>query len=204
MTVRVADATLNAYQPAMGQARNRFTVSPTARGRKAPPPAPRIRPAANGVTVDAPEPLANLLVRVPDGVRLIVDSQRGDVNVTDITGDAQVTAQRGNVTIMLPGYAQASSGRGNVSVTMGSTTWHGTLHFSSQRGDVQVSLPDKTAFTVHLHTDDGTLFTDFDLRGTSQGNAETIDGSVNGGGPRRIDVEAHYGSIRLLRLHPQA
>jgi DUF4097 and DUF4098 domain-containing protein YvlB len=47
------------------------------------------------------------------------------------------------------------------------------------------------------------LFTDFDLRGTSSGRAETIDGSVNGGTAQRIDVETSSGAIRLLRMQPQ-
>jgi hypothetical protein len=48
------------------------------------------------------------------------------------------------------------------------------------------------------------LFTDFNLRGTSQGRSETIDGDVNGGGTRSIDIETQAGAIRLLKLHPQA
>jgi hypothetical protein len=67
-----------------------------------------------------------------------------------------------------------------------------------------VWINENAAFDVHLHTDRGTLFTDFDLRGTSQGGSETIDGRVNGGGSHGIDIETSAGQIRLLRLHPQA
>ena len=80
----------------------------------------------------------------------------------------------------------------------------GTLSFSSQHGDVELWISTKASFTVRLHTDNGTLFTDFGLQGTSSGTSETIDGSVNGGGPQRIDVETKAGAIRLLRLQPQA
>lgn len=204
LTVDVKQATFNAYQPAAHDPRNRFTVAPSALKKDEPPAAPRIRPARTGVVVTADAPLSSLLVRVPDGVRLVVRSEQGDVRVTDITGIAEVDAARGDVQIMLPQYAQVRAGQGNVSVTMGSTDWPGTLHFSSGRGDVEVWISEKAAFNVHLHTDNGTLFTDFDLRGTSQGRAETIDGRVNGGGPHGIDIETSEGTIRLLRLHPQA
>ncbi len=204
LSVRAAAATVEAYQPAAGQARNRFTVAATALARSTPPPPPRLRPRPGGVAVDALAPLADLLVRVPDGVDLAVRSDRGDVHVTAIQGNATVVALQGDVAVMLPGYAQVRAGNGNVSVTMGSTGWPGTLHFSTQHGNIELWINENAKFDVRLHTDRGTLFTDFDLRGSSQGTAETIDGRVNGGGSHAIDVETSTGTIRLLRLHPQA
>jgi DUF4097 and DUF4098 domain-containing protein YvlB len=133
----------------------------------------------------------------------VVESERGDINVTDITGNVRAVARNGNVDIKVPGYAQAAVGDGNLSVRMGATSWPGTLAFSTRRGDVELWVLGIAAFTVHLHTDNGTLFTDFGLRGVSTGRAETIDGSVNGGSTQRIDVETATGSIRLLRLQPQ-
>ena len=157
-----------------------------------------------GIEVDALNPLSSLLVRVPDGSDLVVRSRKGDVNVTDIAGNADVATTSGNVTLMLPGYAQASTGSGTLTVTMGAVSWSGTLRFSTQRGDITLSISPKVACSVHMHTGDGTLFTDFGLSGAADGTAETIDGVLGGGGPARIDVEAVRGSIRLLRLQPQA
>ncbi len=205
LTVRVAHATVSAFQPAAGQPRNRFTIAATAMAKAPQPPAPRSRAVSGrGVTVDADRPLADLLVRVPDGVTLIVDSRQGDVHVTDISGNARIVAMQGDVQAMLPGFADVRAGRGNVRVTMGSIGWPGTLHFSTGEGNVEVWINERAAFSVHLHTNRGTLFTDFDLRGTSQGSSETIDGNVNGGGAHGIDIETSAGAIRLLRLHPQA
>jgi hypothetical protein len=203
MTLRVTQGTVNAYQPAAGEPRNRFTIAATA-ARGTTPLAPTIRPAPHGIVVVAPERLASLLVRVPDGVSLVVNSEHGDVNVTDVSGPVSVAAAQGNLRIFLQhSFAQARVGRGNISIAMGATTWPGTLHVSTGEGDVQMSVEDKAAFTVHLYTANGTLFTDFDLRGTSRGAAETIDGPVNGGGAQRLDVATSSGSIRLLRLHAQ-
>jgi hypothetical protein len=204
LTVRVAGAQFNAFAPEARQRRDLFTVAATALPKGGDPPPPRLRPAARGLLIIAPSPLAALLVRVPDRVDLVVDSQRGDVGVTDITGNARIVARNGNVTLMLPGYAQATVGRGNLLVTMGASDWPGTLHFSTQSGDVQLRVRADVRFTVHLHTGDGALFTDFGLHGVSSGRSETIDGSVNGGDPRSIDVETGSGGIQLLRLQPQA
>lgn len=204
MTIHVTDSALSAYQPAAGEPRDRFTIAATAPG-KSQPSSPTIRPAGKGIVVEAPQPLRSLLVRVPDGVALVVDSRHGDVSVTDVKGSANIVADGGSVRVfMRDGYAQASTRRGNVSVAMGATAWPGTLHFSAQNGDVEVSVEESAAFDVHMHTANGTLFTDFNLIGTSKGTSETIDGAVNGGGKARIDIEVTRGSIRLLRLHAQA
>jgi hypothetical protein len=204
LAVRVNSATINAYQPVTGQPRDLFTIAATALPKGTPPPPPRVQPEPLGVIVHAPAGLDSLLVRVPDGVNLLVESRRGNVNVTDIAGNAQVLAEHGNVDVKLPGYAQAAVGEGNLSVTMGATQWPGTLYFSTHRGDIEVWISAKADFEVHLHTDNGVLFTDFGLRGTSMGNAETIDGTVGFGSTHRIDIETSDGAIRLLRLQPQA
>ncbi|MBV8148364.1 MAG: DUF4097 family beta strand repeat protein [Candidatus Eremiobacteraeota bacterium] len=203
MTVRVGNAPINAFSPAAAEPRNRFTVAATAL-RGTTPAVPSIRPAYGGIVVLAPAKLASLLLRVPDGVTLAIESRQGDVNVTDVSGPVQVALAQGDVRIFLQkSYAQARVGQGNISIAMGATQWPGTLRISTQRGDVEVSLGDAAAFTVHLHTGDGTLFTDFNLLGSSQGASETIDGAVNRGGGQRIEIQTGKGSIRLLRLHAQ-
>jgi hypothetical protein len=204
ITVTVADGVLNAYKPAEGDPNDRFTVVASARADSTPPPAPMIRPDGSGISVVAPDRLANLLVRVPQGVNLVVNSKRGNVFVTDITGNVNVHAGTGNVKIMIGGYAQASAQDGNVDVTIGATHWPGTLHIASDNGDVTVYVPEIAAFHARMHTDDGTLFTDFNLRGTSHGSNETIDAPVNGGGAFGVDLESRRGAVRLLQLTPQA
>ena len=67
-----------------------------------------------------------------------------------------------------------------------------------------VYIPETAAFHARLHTDNGTLFTDFGLTGTSHGSDETIDAPVNGGGPLGVDLESNRGTVRLMRLSPQA
>ena len=203
LAVQLDSGTFNAYQPVAGQRHDLFTISATALPKTTPPPVPQLHAAPLGLVVRAKGTLSSLLVRVPDHVNLVVESLQGDVNVTDITGNVRAVARRGNVDIKVPGYAQAAAGNGNVSVMMGATSWPGTLAFSTRHGDVELWVVARAAFNVHLHTDNGTLFTDFGLRGISSGTSETIDGSVNGGSGQRIDVEAATGSIHLLRLQPQ-
>ena len=126
------------------------------------------------------------------------------MNVTDVHGKVDVRAAAGNVRIMVPGVAQAQTTIGDIDATIGATQWHGTLKFVANTGDVTVYIPEIAKFHVRLHTDDGTIFTDFGLRGTSFGNNETIEAPVNGGSEYGVDIESHRGTVRLLRLTPQA
>lgn len=202
MTVVVENASVNVYKPAVGEAPDRYTVQATATG--APPPPPTIHAAGNGIVVQANNPLYGLLVRLPDRVNLVVDSKNGNVSVIDVSGNVIVHARNGRVKVMVPGYAEASTQTGNVEVTVGAMTWPGTLKFTTDEGDVTVYVPEVAKFHAHLHTDNGTLFTDFNLTGTSVGANETIDAPVNGGGSMGIDIETKHGTARLLRLAPQA
>jgi hypothetical protein len=205
ITVKATKADVNVYKPKIGEPSDRFTVAATALARATPPPAPSSRPAGNGVVVTAPNPLRTLLVRAPDKVNVVVDDADGNVSVTDISGNADVRTAAGNVTIMVSGYAQAHSDTGSVSVTMGATEWPGTLALSTGQGDLVVFINENARFRVRMHTDDGTLFSDFPgLTGKAAGKAETIDAAVNGGSSRTLDLRAVKGAVRLLRLTPQA
>ncbi|MBV8117356.1 MAG: DUF4097 family beta strand repeat protein [Candidatus Eremiobacteraeota bacterium] len=204
LTVVVNDANVNVYKPAAGQPANEYTVAAMAFDNSTAPPPPTVAKAGNGIVVRATDPLYGMLVRLPDRVNLVVQSKKGNVNVTDVSGTVDVLAGTGNVRIMVPGVAQAQTRTGNINATIGAAQWTGTLKFAANTGDVTVYVPEIAKFHVRLHTDDGTIFTDFGLRGTSQGSNETIDAPVNGGSSYGVDIEARRGTVRLLRLTPQA
>lgn len=193
--------TIEAYKPAMGQASTLLTLQPSGPQGVA-EPGPVLTRAGNAYTYDVTY-ARSLLARIPDGVSLDVASTDGDVNVTDITGSTIAYGANGTVRVMVPGYAQASAGTGDVTVYMGATIWPGTLKFSSRHGDVEVWINATAHFNVRMHTDRGTIFTDFGLTGTSKGESETIVGTVGGKSRQGIDIEAANGSVRLLQLKPQ-
>lgn len=194
---------INVYPPKVGDPRDRFTVELTAAGDATPAP-PLVRKAENTVAVDAPPQPVSMLVRVPDGVSLRVETPDGNIGVTNITGSVDAHTGKGSVTIMVPGYAQATVGTGSLNVTNGAQSWPGTLHYSVDTGDVVLYVLQTAKFHIRMQTQHGTLFNDFGLRGSSEGSVETIEGDVNGGGPESIDIRVGQGNIRVLRLAPQA
>jgi DUF4097 and DUF4098 domain-containing protein YvlB len=132
-----------------------------------------------------------------------LSTQKGNINVADFEGVVNAHTGRGDIKMLIPLYGNASIGTGNMSVIYAATNWPGTLHFSTGTGNIELYVNENAKAHVHLHSDNGTVFSDFNLRGNSSGTSETIDSVINGGGPRSIDVEVHTGSIRLMQLKPQ-
>ncbi|MDQ2680212.1 MAG: hypothetical protein M3Y21_04200 [Candidatus Eremiobacteraeota bacterium] len=196
LSVRAEPGNINAYPPAVGEPSDLWTVQTA--GSK----------MAGDSLVTSARYLraighADYLVRVPKGVRLSARTTRGSINISDVSGPVDAEDNDGTIHIQIPGYATARTLRGNISVTFSDLNWPGTLHFSSQQGDVEVWVPAIVNAHVHLHTDRGTIFSDFGIRGTARGTAETIDAQIGSASAHGIDIEVKNGSIRFLRLVPQ-
>ncbi len=192
---------IEAYAPQRNQPSDEYTVA-----AYGPPGSVRIRKAPLLVTAQAVQPGVNMLLRGPKGGSMDLSTQQGDIHVGDFEGVVNAHTDRGNIAMLIPRYGSASIGTGNISVIFASTDWPGTLNFTVGNGNVELYVNEHAQAHVRLHTDNGTLFTDFPPQGfkpSSHGSNETLDGVINGGGPRSIDVEVHNGIIRVLQLKPQ-
>ncbi|MBV8726569.1 MAG: DUF4097 family beta strand repeat protein [Candidatus Eremiobacteraeota bacterium] len=201
-----------AYAPAIGQPANQYTFTQGSVSRgvhtmvKGDAVALTICPQAGtrqDTCAQGPEPNVDYTVRVPKQARASLFTANGSIHVTDVSGPVDARVRSGDIKIQIPSYADASTQNGNVTVMFGDPQWPGTLHFSSDHGDVEVWVPATADASVYLHTDHGTIFTDFNLRGSSKGSAETIVGTIGQGGSRKVDVRVSNGSIRMLKLTPQ-
>lgn len=192
---------INAYAPERAQPKDEYTVEAYAASAS---PAPALI-SKTGLLVNARSlvPGVRYLVRGPKGGAMTLDTQRGSIMVADFDGVVNAHVGRGDIKMLIPEYASASIGTGNISIIFASTDWPGTLHFTAENGNVELYVNENAKAHVHMHTANGTVYSDFPLRGTSQGNAETIDSVINGGAPRSIDIEVKTGSIRLMQLKPQ-
>lgn len=191
---------VSVYAPARGQAPATFTLE--VRGTEARRDS-LVRRGGNRIVIATRGLGSDLLIRGPKGTAIDVKTVDGNINAADFDGVVNARTGRGDIKMLLPQYGNADAGTGNVSVIFASTSWPGTLHFTSARGDVEVYVNQTASARVHLRAFNGTIFTDFPLKGTARGSSEEIDGAINGGGKRAIDVLARNGSIRLLQLKPQ-
>ena len=201
IVARNISGNIDAYAPERSQPADEYTVA-----AYGPPDAVSITKAPLLITAQAKRPGVNFLVRGPKGGSMDLSTQRGDIHVGDFEGVVNAHTDRGSIAMLIPEYGSASIGTGNMSVIFASTDWPGTLHFTVGSGDVEIYVNEHAKARVRMHTDNGTIYTDFPpapLKGTSHGSNETLEGTINGGGPRSIDVEVHNGIIRVLQLKPQ-
>jgi len=206
IVVKVARGSISAYAPERGQPSSQYSIEgygPNARRDTG------IRTQGRRITVSTAGLGTDILLRGSKGAVLDLYASGGNINVADFDGIVNAQTRQGDIKMLLPQYGNARAGTGNVSVIFASTTWPGTLHFSADKGDVELYVNETAAARVHLRTLHGTVFTDFPLKGSASGASETIDGSINGPSTgsgqvkRGIDVFVRDGSIRLLRLKPQ-
>jgi hypothetical protein len=192
---------IDAYAPERGQPADEYTVA-----AYGPPGSVRITKAGVLITAQATVPGVNFLLRGPTGGAMDLSTRAGNIHVGDFEGVVNAHTDRGDIQMLIPRYGSASIGTGNMSVIFASTDWPGTLHFSVGNGNVELYVNATAKAHLHMHTDNGSLFTDFPpatLKGTSRGTNETLDGTINGGAARTVDVDVHNGIIRVLQLKPQ-
>ena len=200
-TVQVTNISgdVNAYAPARGAPPDRYQISAFASSARA----VLITQGRLLVRAAAGAPGVRFLVRAPKGTSLDITTAGGNIGVADFDGVVNARTGRGDIKMLIPSYGSASTGTGNVSVIFGADAWPGTLHFSAAHGNVEVYVNEHAKARIRMHTGDGTVFSDFNLTGSSSGTSETIDAPINGGGPRSIDIEVEHGSIRVMQLKPQ-
>jgi hypothetical protein len=190
---------INAYAPEHNAPQDRFTVA--AYGEK--PAGASVSVQSLLVRVQAQRAGVRFLVRAPGNTAMNLSTRQGNIGVEDFNGVVNAHTDTGDIKMLIPQYGNASIGTGNLNVIFASDKWPGTLHFSVDRGTAVVYVNQDAKAHVRVHTDDGSVFSDFNITGSSTGSSETIDTNINGGGPRGVDVEVHKGDIRLMQLKPQ-
>ena len=158
------------------------------------------------ITVQVPFD-SSLRLRTVNGGNIVVDGISGDVDADNTNGAVTLTH--------ISGSAVAHALNGKVLVTLDKVIAHKAMSFSSLNGDVDVSLPADVKANVRMKTDNGEIYSDFDvkLEGSRQpvveGNRGSggkyrvrfdhgMSGTINGGGPE-MQFTTFNGSIFIRK-----
>lgn len=140
----------------------------------------------------------NLVIQVPVNTSLKLNCiNDGDIVVDRISGEVEVNNTNGGVKLTnVSGSVIAHALNQNVVVKLNQITPNKSMSFSSLNGDIDVTLPADTKARVKLKTDNGEIYTDFDIRLDASGQKPVIeDGRANHGKYRvRVD-HSMYGTI---------
>ena len=153
----------------------------------------------NVLTISAfPGREADLVVQVPVNTSLKLSCVNGgDIVVDRISGEVEVNNTNGGVKLTnVSGSVIAHALNKDVVVKLNQITPDKSMAFTSLNGNIDVTLPADTKARVKMKTDNGEIYTDFDIKLDASGSKPVIeDGRANHGKYRvRVD-HAMYGTI---------
>lgn len=157
-------------------------------------------------------------VQVPADTSLRLRSVNGgNIGVEGVSGDLDVDNTNGNVTVThVSGSVVAHALNGRLVVGLDRVTPNKAMSFSSLNGNVDVTLPGDIKANVKMKTDNGEIFSDFDIKldaSTHQPIVEEnkgsggkhrirfdkgVSGSINGGGPE-MQFTTFNGNIYIRK-----
>ena len=163
----------------------------------------RISEEANRVKIAADSPNRGITfeIEAPQHTNLKLSTVNGgEILVENIEGDLDVSNTNGSITLNgVAGAVNAGTTNGSVRATMTRVTAQKEMAFTSLNGTVDVTLPPSTKANLRLRSDNGDVYSDFDVQlassapaveENSSGNGRyrirrnrSIVGAINGGGP---------------------
>ena len=160
----------------------------------------------------------DLRIQVPAGSSITLSTVNdGQVTVKNVTGELELHNTNGDVTAEgVRGPVTASTVNGDVRVVFAGPVASEPMAFSTLNGDVDVSFPPDLKATVRLRSDNGDLYSDFEIALDSRAGAveeqrdgrrhrlelgRDLVGRINGGGPE-ILFKTFNGDVMLRKLKP--
>jgi hypothetical protein len=157
----------------------------------------------------------NLEIEVPSGFDLDVHTYNdGDLVITNIQGVVELTNYNGEITALnISGSVVATTYNGEIKVTFDKVTEGTPMSYSTYNGDVDITFPAATKATFKMKTEQGEIYTGFDMNITSSGPVQKKDtksgtfkviiddwkkGDINGGGAE-ITIKNYNGDIFLRK-----
>ena len=157
----------------------------------------------NTVSIDVGPPRnIDFIIEVPMQTNVDVETVMGSIVVDGIEGELEIESVNGTVMLTnVGGSVVAHTVNGKLTATITRPAAQKAMAFTSMNGSVDVTLPAAVKANLKLRSDQGDVYTDFDLqlrRGSARPNPNPnpdIDVRRNGR-TRVIDVDnAIYGSV---------
>ncbi len=159
----------------------------------------------------------DLEVRVPEGSALQLSTVNdGELVVEGISGELDLSNTNGDITVKnARGPVNANTVNGDITVDFAGALAAAPMAFSTLNGDVDLSLPPDARLNVRLRSDNGDIYSDFDVaivtedvRGPVEPNhgkgkyrvsiAKELTGKIGGGGPE-IFLKTFNGDVVLRK-----
>lgn len=143
-----------------------------------------------------------------NGGKILVENIAGEIDAENLNGSIEVTNASGAVV--------AHSQNGKITVSLNRVTPNKSMSFVTMNGTVDVTLPADVKANVRMKTENGEIWSDFDVKLDPTNRPPVVDdqrksggryhvridksiyGTINGGGPELI-MQTYNGSILIHR-----
>jgi hypothetical protein len=169
------------------------------------------------ISTDSTRRTVDLTITVPVHTSLSLHTVNGgNISVTGVDGELDINNVNGEVTLTnVSGSAVAHALNGRVHVTFNRVDQK-PMAFSSMNGNIDVTFPSSLKANLSMRTDNGEVFSDFDVKlepsapqqtvedGRPHGGTyrvkidKTVHGTINGGGPE-IQLKNFNGNIYIRK-----
>jgi hypothetical protein len=150
------------------------------------------------VSVEEGKRAVDLIIQVPFSTSLQLscrDDERG-VTVERVNGEIEVDTSDGPIVLTgVSGPVVADSSDGEIKVVFGKITPGKPMSLSAMDGDIDITLPLDAKASLKLKTDEGQIFTDFDVQLTPSQQKKEEDERKEGGGYRVTYEKVTLGLI---------
>jgi hypothetical protein len=119
----------------------------------------------------------NLEIEVPSGFDLEVHTYNdGDLVITNVQGQLELTNYNGEITALnISGSVVATTYNGEIKVTFDKVTENTPMSYSTYNGDIDITFPAALKATFKMKTEQGEIYTGFDMNITSSGPIQKKD-----------------------------
>jgi DUF4097 and DUF4098 domain-containing protein YvlB len=157
----------------------------------------------------------NLEIEIPAGMDVQLHTYNGgDLMVSNVQGELSLSNYNGEITALnISGSVVASTYNGEIKATFDKVTEGTPMSYSTFNGDIDLTFPASVKATLKMKTEQGEIFTGFDVKLTSSGPVQMKDskagvykvvvddwkrGEINGGGPD-ITMKNYNGDIVIRK-----
>jgi DUF4097 and DUF4098 domain-containing protein YvlB len=157
----------------------------------------------------------DLEIEVPNGFDVEAHTYNdGDLMLTNLQGELELTNYNGEITALnISGSVVATTYNGEIKITFDKVTEGTPMSYSTYNGDIDLTFPSSLKSSFKMKTEQGEIYTDFDMNITSTGPKKLEDkksgtyrviiddwkkGDVNGGGAE-ITMKNYNGDIVIRK-----
>jgi DUF4097 and DUF4098 domain-containing protein YvlB len=140
----------------------------------------------------------DLQIQVPYATSLRLHDVNGrGIMVDHVSGDIEIDATNGNAEAThISGSAVVHALNGRVVASFDKVTPGKEMSFSSLNGNIDVTLPADTKARVKMKSDNGEIYSDFDVKLDTSGRQPIVEDNKSGSGRYRVRFDkTMYGTI---------